>query len=735
MKRNKLLATTAAFAVLCGCGQAEPAGTENNAVTTTELTVTTTEASASKETTTASGTTAASEVSEATTAEEEKPAGQIRLEQLIIKTAKEQGRHKDSYIMQNPLFGDFDGDGTEELIAVYGDSGEALFEDLCHGTVWFASGNGAEFFFDEWDWLAPKPVTSQGNAFIKMEQCAVSDSLSHYLIINNSTAEVVATPIVQGLYPDGKYGDFTGLHSTYDASIDVFDEKPLGTGHTYKPYWFYLENGQPQEYFGAEITAEEFLGYNGAENALRKAEENGGTDITILKRGNGTITVSYRIYGESGTSYRNRNIVLKYRGAEVFEDVEDDGAYLSNAFSDKTEMTAYERLMMTLYDNVDAESEDDVKQRWFDSENNQLYAVYNDSLWLADDSGVKRLGDGAAPNEDFPQYIKENHRQIPAETTTAATTAETTTVTTTTAETTVAATTSAAATTTPETTPGTKKTKKTKKTTTTPKETTTPETTEVTTTTEPPEVIPESGIYTAKDGTLYVEGNAYEMTFEDEFEGKFLDFNKWEYCPEWQRQDLECYWENDCTSVKDGKLVLTSEYRDGKYYMGAVRSKGKFEQVYGYFEVKCTLNTIPGYWSAFWLMSEKVVNENNSGVDGTEIDIMESAFFDTSEVNHALNWDGYGSAQKAVWFQTKKEGLYEGYHTFSLLWTEEEYIFYVDGVESCRTKAEEAGGTSTAPSYLKFTTETGSWTASQLDTEKFPDNVYVDYIRVYSKSE
>lgn len=736
MKRTRKFLTLAVIsALLCGCGQTEPAGTANNAETSAELTVTTTEIAVTEEITT---TTEVTTTPETTAAEEEKTDEQRRLEQLIAETAKEQGEHQDSYVLQNQIFGDFDGDGTEELAAVYGNRSEALLDDLCHGTVWYASGDKAESFFSEWDWLAPTLVTSQGKTFIKMEQCAVSDSCSHYLIINNSTAEVFPTPIVQGLYPDGEYGDFTGLHSTYDASIDIFpDEKPLGTGHTYKPYWFYLENGQLEEYFGEEITSEEFLSYNGAENVLKKAEENGGADITILKRGNGTITVSYRIYGESGTSYRNRNIVLKYRGAEVFEETEDEGAYLPNAFSDKTKMTAYERLMMTLYDNADAELEDKVEQRWYDSENNQLYAVYNGSLWLVDDSGAKLLGDGAAPEENFPQYIKENYRQKPAETTTATTT----TIVTTTAETTTSATTAATTTvvtTTPEatTTPKTKKTKKTKKTTTTPEETTTPETTEVTTTTEAPEIIPESGIYTAKDGTLYVDGNAYEMTFEDEFEGDSLDFTKWEYCPEWQRQNVNCYWRNSAVSLDgQGKLCITTSYESGNYIAGGIRSKGKFEQAYGYFEVKCTLNTIPGYWSAFWLLCEEVMNENNSGVDGTEIDIMESAFFDTSQVNHALNWDGYGAAQKAVWYQTQKDGLYEGYHTFSLLWTEEEYVFYVDGAESYRTRAEEAGGVSTAPSYLKFTTETGLWTIDSLDNSKLPDNVYVDYIRVYSKSE
>lgn len=720
MKMARKFVTLAVIsALLCGCGETEPAGTSNNAETSAELTVTTTEIAVTEEIT---ATTEVTTTHETTAAGEEKTDEQRRLEQLIIKTAKEQGEYQDSYVLQNQIFGDFDGDGTEELAAVYGNRSEALFEDLCHGTVWYASGDKAESFFYEWDWLAPTLVTSQGKTFIKMEQCAVSDSLSHYLIINNSTAGVFPTPIVQGLYPDGEYGDFTGLHSTYDASIDIFpDEKPLGTGHTYKPYWFYLENGQLEEYFGEKITSEEFLKYNGAENVLRKAEENGGTDITILKRGNGIITVSYRIYGESGTSCRNRNIVLKYRGAEVFEETEDEGAYLSNAFSDKTEMTAYERLMMTLCDSADAEPEDKIEQRWYDSENNQLYAVYNGSLWLVDDSGIKLLGDGAVPKDNFPQYIKENYSQKRAETTTATTTTSVT-----------ATTTTAVTTNTPEvtTTPKTKKAKKTKKT------TTTPETTEMTTTAEPPEIIPESGIYTAEDGTLYVDGCAYELTFEDEFEGGSLDLSKWEYCPEWQRQNVNCYWRNSAVSLDgQGKLCITTSYESGNYIAGGIRSKGKFEQAYGYFEVKCTLNTIPGYWSAFWLMNESVVNEDNSGVDGTEIDIMESAYYGKA-LNHGLHWDGYGANHRSIGTQTENSTVYDGnYHTFSLLWTESEYIFYIDGEEIWRTAAEEAGGVSTAPSYLKFTTETGSWTAAQLDETRFPDNVYVEYIRVYSKSE
>ncbi len=259
---------------------------------------------------------------------------------------------------------------------------------------------------------------------------------------------------------------------------------------------------------------------------------------------------------------------------------------------------------------------------------------------------------------------------------------------------------------------------------------------EPTATPTPAEDIPKTGIYTSTDGTLYVEGEPYSLTFEDEFEGTELDRTKWAPCPEWKRQDLQCYWEQDLVAVNgDGLLTITSEYRNGAYYMGAIRSKNLFSQTYGYFEVRCTLNTVPGYWTAFWLMGETVENEDGSGVDGTEIDIMESAYFGKG-INHALHWDGYGKNHKSVGSQTQNADVYDGgFHTFSLLWTEDEYIFYIDGKESWRTRAVQAGGTCQNPLYMKFTAETGSWTASKLDTSKFPTSVYVDYVKVYEKKK
>lgn len=236
-----------------------------------------------------------------------------------------------------------------------------------------------------------------------------------------------------------------------------------------------------------------------------------------------------------------------------------------------------------------------------------------------------------------------------------------------------------------------------------------------------------------ENGTLFVDGKEYALTFEDNFDGDKLDTTKWSNCPEWKRQDQNCYWSDDCITVKDGKLVVASKIEDGNYYMGAIRSKGKFEQAKGYFETRCTLNTVPGYWVAFWLMGDRVNNVDGSGKDGTEIDIMESAYFGKG-INHALHWDGYGKDHKSLGHRTENKDVFDGeYHTFSVLWTDNEYVFYIDRKEVWRTEAKEAKGVCMSPLYMKFTSETSSWTSRDRDDSKFPTEVYVDYVKVWAK--
>ena len=236
--------------------------------------------------------------------------------------------------------------------------------------------------------------------------------------------------------------------------------------------------------------------------------------------------------------------------------------------------------------------------------------------------------------------------------------------------------------------------------------------------------------------TITVDGYRCELAFEDEFEGDDLNFGLWNYCPAWERQDLGNRWDWHQVKVEDGKLKLSMSCEDGVYKSGAIRTINTYKQQYGYFEICCQLNQIPGYWCAFWLYGTGVSNANGSAEDGTEIDIFESPYYNRSEIGHAIHYDddswqgGHSIYSKST--HTYVEDIYSGYHTFSLLWTPDKYVFYIDG-ETVWTLTEEdiPGGICQVPLYMKVTVETGSWTGLP-DADALPDAFLVEYVRAYT---
>ena len=220
-------------------------------------------------------------------------------------------------------------------------------------------------------------------------------------------------------------------------------------------------------------------------------------------------------------------------------------------------------------------------------------------------------------------------------------------------------------------------------------------------------------------------GKKFKLAWHDEFNGKKLDRTKWRIRKAGPRKGG--YWMDE-TITLDGKgnLVIKTIKKDGKFAGGCITTAGKYMRKYGYYVARCKLQSQPGHWSAFWLNSPGVGKVGNGGRDGAEIDIMEKPWRD-ARVQHTLHWDGYGKDHKAKGFISKVPGVMKGFHTFSLLWTPDEYVFYVDGKETWRTKA---GGVSQAPSYILLSEEVGKW-GGDITKAKLPDRFTCDYVRVY----
>lgn len=241
--------------------------------------------------------------------------------------------------------------------------------------------------------------------------------------------------------------------------------------------------------------------------------------------------------------------------------------------------------------------------------------------------------------------------------------------------------------------------------------------------------------------------NEPKLIWSDEFDGTGIpDATKWDR-PEYNRRSNakgpDGYWSKE-DSFLDGKgnLVIRVRKIDNKnndgdpydYSVGAVRTLGKFKQLYGRFDIRCQLPKQQGWWVAFWMMQGNVGSEANAGVDGSEVDIME-AFGWTNKINHAVHYDGYGAAHKSVGKNELIPGIREGFHTYSLEWYPEKYVFFVDGKEMWRSNG---GGVCNQPGYIKVTGEisTEDWAINSYwsnDPAKatYPDSFKVDYVRVY----
>lgn len=281
-----------------------------------------------------------------------------------------------------------------------------------------------------------------------------------------------------------------------------------------------------------------------------------------------------------------------------------------------------------------------------------------------------------------------------------------------------------------------------------------------------------------------LEKGGYEIVFEDDFDGDSLDYTKWKsgYNGGVRRA---AYYEDseDTLFVSDGNLTIRTLYKDGQYGEGwytswvetAIKDSSSgiensdnykgFATTYGYFEVRCIAPPTVGIWSAFWLMPDEGTGMSSddvlgTGADGVEIDVMESPWMysrtDKEANMHVLHGDGYSNTKSEKSPLYKIPDMYTSFHTYGVLWTEEEYVFYIDGAETWRTKHTVDGetlGVSTVNEYMILSVEVAGYIAedgtlvegknadgsdywcgnpAENDKNKHYDFV-IDYVRVYKQ--
>ncbi|HEU5047576.1 MAG TPA: glycoside hydrolase family 16 protein [Rickettsiales bacterium] len=234
----------------------------------------------------------------------------------------------------------------------------------------------------------------------------------------------------------------------------------------------------------------------------------------------------------------------------------------------------------------------------------------------------------------------------------------------------------------------------------------------------------------------------YKLVWQDEFTEKNLDASKWK--PETYKRDAARLSANAATIGNDG-LRITTYTQDGVHHTGFLTSKGLFSTTYGYFESMIRFHGASGQHCAFWLQSPqmgKIIGNPAEG--GVETDIIEHRLTDGHDKDISnlaafnLHWDGYGAYHKHAGSQwLAPSSLNNSWHTYAVLWTPAEYIFYVDDVERWRTNI----AVSHTPQELRLTCEVKgphSWSGTIPEggygsEQTSPYGMDVRWVRIWQK--
>ena len=235
----------------------------------------------------------------------------------------------------------------------------------------------------------------------------------------------------------------------------------------------------------------------------------------------------------------------------------------------------------------------------------------------------------------------------------------------------------------------------------------------------------------------------YSLVFEDEFEGNELNTDVWNYRGSGARRGG--FNAESQVKVEDGNMIITGEYlEDGMYgegwYAGMVNRKERYCK--GYFEIRGIVNAGSGFWSAFWIQADHPYEAEYSkgGVGGCEIDIFESMSWDNTigrnSVAQTIHCAGVDGVQEG--YQSNMLGdfygndIYNQYNTYGLEWTDDEYIFYINGVETRRSSF--GNGVSEVLEEVIVSLEIPAEEKLEgLDKENYKTEYIVDYVKIYQK--
>ncbi|MBQ6023141.1 MAG: glycoside hydrolase family 16 protein [Clostridia bacterium] len=231
----------------------------------------------------------------------------------------------------------------------------------------------------------------------------------------------------------------------------------------------------------------------------------------------------------------------------------------------------------------------------------------------------------------------------------------------------------------------------------------------------------------------------YELVFCDDFGGETLDTEAWRYRASGKRRGG--FNGAEAVRLEGGNLIIKAFYNEnGEYGAGWYTGMISLNRLYknGYFEIRCKCNPGGGFWSAFWIQAQHPYDHELSkgGVGGAELDIFEAMGGNekTNKLRNAVTQtihcnggdDDPENLDSRIVGSFYVDDIYDTYNTYGLKWTEDEYIFYINGVETARSSFSL--GVSEVPEEVIVSLEMPN--EIDYDTD-YTTEFVVDYVKIW----
>lgn len=234
----------------------------------------------------------------------------------------------------------------------------------------------------------------------------------------------------------------------------------------------------------------------------------------------------------------------------------------------------------------------------------------------------------------------------------------------------------------------------------------------------------------------------WQLVWQDEFEGDTVSREDWAFDlglggGGWGNHELQWYTERpENIRTEDGILIIEAreeEFLRGDYTSGRMKTEGIHSWTYGRFEARIQIPYGQGIWPAFWLLGAEGGNWPNNG----EIDVMENIGREPHIVHGTIHGPGYSGGNGVGNPYTQASVPFaDDFHIYAVEWEPETIRWYVDDELTFTVTADDVPGdwVYDHPFFIIMNVAVGGdWPGDPDETTTFPQQMRVDYVRVYEQ--